>query len=153
MTELARTHAHRILVVDDDPNVLDAYRRVFAPSLNLTARADELAAELFGDDGAQSSPAHPEVAFDIRFCRQGGEAVSAVDQARKDGAPFALAFLDMRMPPGMDGLETARRLRQLDHRLNIVLVTGYSDHQPGEVSRHIGAPGGSRIALEHSRVG
>jgi diguanylate cyclase (GGDEF)-like protein len=140
MTDLARAQSHRVLVVDDDPNVLDAYRRVFAPSSNSSARADELAAELFGEDSAQASPADKPGVFDIHFCRQGGEAVSSVDQARIDGAPFALAFLDMRMPPGMDGLETARRLRQLDHRLNIVIVTGYSDHQPGEVTRHIGAP-------------
>jgi diguanylate cyclase (GGDEF)-like protein len=140
MTGHARGRGHRILVVDDDTNVLDAYRRVFATSASMTTQADELAAELFGEDGAPSSPARHESAWEVLFCRQGSEAVSLVDQARIDGAPFALAFLDMRMPPGMDGLETARRLRQLDHRLNIVIVTGYSDHQAGEISRSIGAP-------------
>ena len=142
MTTLDGLERHRILVVDDDPQVLDAYRRVLAatspdPGPRHRAEADDLAAELFG--AAPLLPPDPGT-LDVVYCRQGSEAVAAVQTANGEGLPFSVAFLDMRMPPGMDGLETAGQLREIDPRMSIVVVTGYSDHPPGEIARRIGAP-------------
>ena len=77
---------------------------------------------------------------DVSYHRQGEQAVAAVEAACAEGRPFALAFLDMRMPPGIDGLETARRIRTIDPDINILIVTGYSDHRPGEIARVVGSP-------------
>ena len=136
------TKLRRILVVDDDAQVLEAYGRVLA---DLVVKAptngdefDDLSAELFG--GEPSEAVAEALIDDIVFCRQGEHAVATLEAAAAEGKPFAIAFIDMRMPPGIDGLETARRIRALDPDVNLVIVTGYSDHKPSEISLAIGRP-------------
>jgi CheY-like chemotaxis protein len=123
----------RILIVDDEPMMHDSYRRSFAPVDHAEAEAlSAMAAELFGDDdgdgddgGDDAVPAHePAETFDCVHHMQGLDAVAEVERARADDAPFAVAFIDIRMPPGIDGKETARRIRALDPDVNIVIVTG-----------------------------
>lgn len=126
----------RILIADDEPAVHDCYRRCFAPtrpdgSEDLSA----LAGELWGPDAA---PPEPRDAFDLVHCMQGGEAVSAVERAMEEGKPFAVAFIDMRMPPGINGRETAQRIRAADPEINLVIVTGYSDCSPLEITKVAG---------------
>ncbi|WP_152048639.1 putative bifunctional diguanylate cyclase/phosphodiesterase [Aureimonas psammosilenae] len=132
----------RVLVADDDTLVLEAYRRVLD---GLTASAasdasdfDALSAELFGEETA-SDPGDALLAG-ITYCRQGLDAIGKVEEAFAEGQPFAIVFLDMRMPPGIDGLETARRIRRIDPDVNIVIVTGYSDHKPAEITAAVGKP-------------
>ncbi|BDA83013.1 transcriptional regulator [Aureimonas sp. SA4125] len=140
MTSPAKTR--RFLVADDDAQVLDAYGRVFADLVASTAGNgedfDALSAELFGEGAA--TPDSEALIGDVVYCRQGEQAVSQVENALARGEPFAIAFIDMRMPPGIDGLETARRIRALDPNVNLVIVTGYSDHKPSEIALAIGRP-------------
>ena len=131
----------RVLVADDDANVLDAYRRVLdgltAGAGSVTSELDTLSDELFGGLVADVPDA---LLGDVVYCRQGEQAVREVEEARRCGRPFAIVFLDMRMPPGIDGLETARRIRNVDPDTNIVIVTGYSDHKPAEIAAAVGRP-------------
>jgi diguanylate cyclase (GGDEF)-like protein len=76
--------------------------------------------------------------FDTVHCNQGLDAVAAVEDAIADGNPFAVAFIDVRMPPGIDGKETATRIRALDPNINLVIVTGFSDFSPIEISKAAG---------------
>jgi diguanylate cyclase (GGDEF)-like protein len=69
---------------------------------------------------------------------QGLDAVAMVERALAAGEPFPVAFIDIRMPPGIDGKETARRIRALDPEINLVIVTGFSDFSPLEISRAAG---------------
>ena len=71
---------------------------------------------------------------------QGNEAVAAVERAVRDDRRFAVAFIDVRMPPGIDGRETARRIRAIDPDVQIVIVTGYSDFSPAQIARVAGPP-------------
>ncbi len=132
----------RVLVADDDAQVLDAYRRVLDDLTGAAQPAasdlDALSAELFGEEAAPR-PGDAPLA-DVVYCRQGERAVHEVESAARDGRPFAIVFLDMRMPPGIDGLETARRIRRIDPDVNIVIVTGYSDHKPAEIAVAVGRP-------------
>ncbi|WP_083593704.1 EAL domain-containing protein [Aurantimonas sp. 22II-16-19i] len=134
--------ARRLLVADDDANVLDAYRRVLGELVgrdgSTSSDLDDLSAELFGDDPAPSDA--PALLEEVIYCRQGEDAVRQVEDARASSKAFAIVFLDMRMPPGIDGLETARRIRAIDPDVNIVIVTGYSDHKPSEIAAAIGRP-------------
>ncbi len=93
-----------------------------------------MAAELFGDDGERAAAATP----DTVHVNQGLDAVAEVETAIAQGRPFAVAFIDVRMPPGIDGKETAMRIRALDPNVNLVIVTGYSDFSPIEISRAAG---------------
>jgi diguanylate cyclase (GGDEF)-like protein len=130
----------RILVCDDEPTILEAYRRVLgdlvAPGPDIHTDFDALSSELFGDPTASMSEG---VLAEIVYCQQGEEAVAAFTDSLESETPFAAVFLDMRMPPGIDGLEAARRIRLIDPMTNIVIVTGYSDHKPHEIAAAVGA--------------
>ncbi len=119
----------RILVADDEQPILKGYQQV----LTQDQETDLLEAELFGPQ--ECSDALPS--FDVCYCQQGQEVITAVRQAREDNRPFAVAFLDVRMPPGIDGVEVAKQIRALDPQLNIVIVTGYSDVHPTEIARQV----------------
>lgn len=132
----------RILVCDDEGGVIEAYRRVFADlTVAESTEADDdydmLSIELFGG-GAPTGKG--DAVADIVYCRQGEEAVAVFAQAKRQGRPFAAVFLDMRMPPGIDGIETAKRMRMVDAAINIVIVTGNCDYRPSKIATMIGAP-------------
>ncbi|RZM35373.1 MAG: GGDEF domain-containing response regulator [Sphingomonas sp.] len=136
----------RILIVDDEPGMRDSYRRSFAgPQSGSDAALDAMATELFGDDSRDAAPAVGTAAAMaaapvpvLTYCDQGLNAVAAVERAIQDGTPFAVAFIDVRMPPGIDGREAAKRIRALDPDINLVIVTGFSDFSPIDISKVAG---------------
>ncbi|MEE8611153.1 MAG: EAL domain-containing protein [Sphingomonas aquatilis] len=128
----------RLLIVDDEPAMHDSYARCFAVQRGAAENAlDAMAAELFGDD-APAADAAADDSFDLTHCHQGLDAVAAVEAALAAGTPYAVAFIDVRMPPGIDGRETARRIRALDPEINLCIVTGFSDFSPIEISKVAG---------------
>ena len=122
----------RILIIDDEPAMHDSYRQCFAPASGGTL--DAMAAELFGDDDTPA-PADDAPEFALTHAMQGLDGVAEVEKALAAGDPFAVAFIDIRMPPGIDGRETAKRIRALDPDINLVIVTGYSDFSPIEIAK------------------
>jgi diguanylate cyclase (GGDEF)-like protein len=127
----------RVLVVDDEAQVRDAYRQVLmeADVSRDLAAFRELRTRLFQKTG--TPPTQPPVArsatFDPVFCDNAEAAVAAVQEALEKENPFAVAFLDMRMPPGPDGVWAAARIRELDAAIEIVVCTAYSDVDPSEI--------------------
>ena len=120
MTDTAATF--RILALDDEEDLLALYRRIFA--------------ETPAQDNGKA--ALPRYAVDV-FTR--GEAViEGVTAALAAGQPYSVAFLDVHLGVSPDGIETARRLREIDPDLNLVIVTGFYDTDPAEVSRRIPPP-------------
>ncbi len=119
----------RILIADDERLILKAYQRIFTND----GGVDPLEAELFGS----SASTHRPPQFSIEYFQQGEEAVAAVRQACSRGEPFSLAFLDVRMPPGIDGIEVAGQIRAVDSDINIVIVTGYSDLSPQAIAEQV----------------
>ena len=131
----------RILIVDDEAGMHESYRQCFKGSgigAAQGAALDAMAAELFGDDEVATAPVGDLPEFETVHCMQGLDGVEAVAQAKASGNPFPVAFIDVRMPPGIDGKETAKRIRAIDPDINIVIVTGYSDFSPLEISRAAG---------------
>jgi two-component system NtrC family sensor kinase len=120
----------RVLLVDDMPAIHEDYLK----SLGSAAASglDEDEELLFGTPTNTTA-----VRFEPDSAYQGAEAVEKVRAAVQAGHPYAMAFIDMRMPPGMDGVETIERLWQEDPRLQIVLCTAYSDHSWTEVLRRL----------------
>ena len=118
----------RLLVVDDDLGVIAAYRLVLEKMKDRRATQNlfglgGLEAELFGTQQVDETPQ-----WRITFLDQGSDATKAVKWAIDDGDPFTAIFLDVRMPPGIDGYETAAQIRKIDSHAHIVIVTGYSDY-------------------------
>jgi len=126
----------RILIVDDEQPILDAYRSVLAGQGRPVAspsRLDDLESRLFPG----STPKFTFPSFDLCLCRQGQEAVAAVRTALAENSPFAAAFIDVRMPPGPDGVWTAAEIRALDPWINIVIVTAFSDLDPAAINNAV----------------
>lgn len=127
----------RILIVDDEPAMHDSYRRSFAPvGEDVDGALGAMAAELFG--GQFAVQPEPAPSFALTHALQGIDGVAAVAAAQRDALPFAVAFIDVRMPPGIDGRETAARIRAIDSDIHIVIVTGYSDFAPIEIAKVAG---------------
>jgi len=103
----------RILAVDDDSTVRELYEGILNPS--------------------RSSHAIPK--FELTCCAQGDEAVDAVKRSFEENAPYAVAFLDLNMPPGPDGEWTAEEIHNLDPRINTVVVTGYRSTNTASIKR------------------
>jgi len=126
----------RILVADDEQAVLDAYRTVVEdinPPFARRSTIEDLEAKLFGE----KLPSAPAPTFSPVLVHRGEEAVETIRAAREGGQTFPVVFLDVRMPPGIDGIETAARIRAIDPEVNIVIVTGYSDTPLSEIARRV----------------
>lgn len=126
----------RILVADDEQEILNAYLQVLCPSDfgDDDTEMEALGAELFG-----LAPMHQgrRNSYEVTLCRQSSEAIEFVRQARIEGRPYAAVFLDVRMPPGRDGVWAAEQIRVLDSNVGIVVVTGYGDVEPIELARRV----------------
>ncbi len=119
----------RVLLVDDNPSIHDDFRRILTPAA-CHSDLDADAAALFGTPATVAMVAAP---FELDSALQGQEARTMAAAARAAGRPYALAFVDMRMPPGWDGLVTIRKLWEVDPELNIVICTAYADHSWEEI--------------------
>jgi two-component system NtrC family sensor kinase len=127
--------ANRILIVDDNLAIHEDFRKVLAPADS--ARRQLLTAEdaLFEEEVMHEAPA----VFEVDSAFQGQEALQKVQAAAAAGRPYVLAFIDLRMPPGWDGIETITRLWGVSPELQIVICTAYSDYSWREMLRKLGA--------------
>ncbi|MDD5758406.1 MAG: response regulator [Desulfobulbaceae bacterium] len=129
--------AARILVIDDDKDIWKAYRLVLSPEgLPLDSSSAKLSQLL--NEGAEQRGALADPTFDLSFASQGKEGHQMVTEALEK-SPFAMAFIDVRMPPGWDGMETAIKIRQLDPNIELVIVTAYSDRSLDEIVHAVGS--------------
>lgn len=123
------TSTNRILVVDDDAMLIGEYLKCLGEDFEpdaATSTLGDLEKVLFGEETDERGSAR----FDVQSRNQGEAAVEAVRDAVKTGSPFSIVFLDIRMPPGIDGVEAAKRIRELDPNVNIVIVTGSLSPEP-----------------------
>jgi signal transduction histidine kinase len=119
----------RILIVDDNPAIHEDFRTVLNGPSNDASDIDAEAAAILGTAARVKN----EWTFELDFAHQGEEAVEKVRRATADGRPYAMAFVDMRMPPGWDGLTTISRLWEVDDAIQTVICTAYSDRSWNEI--------------------
>ena len=125
---------NRILVIDDNLAIHADFRKVFEVCES-DAELDELDAALFGGEASSHSTA-PD--FELGFACQGKEGLDLLIRESEAGRPFFMAFVDMRMPPGWDGVETIERLWQHDPDLQVVICTAFSDRSWDEIFDRLG---------------
>ncbi len=132
----------KIIVIDDEESILKDYRLILTVAAggltSLEKKAADLEAELFGETGEEEKKA--EEGYELTTALQGEKGYHLIKQASVSGQPFALVFVDIRMPPGWDGVETARRIREADEHIEIVIVTAYSDRERREIVEKVGSP-------------
>src|SRR5258708_3288819 len=127
---------HRILIVDDNPAIHEDFRKILSPTLPDKSELRSLKAALF----AKAPKPATTIDFELVSAYQGQEAFTLVSQSIAEQRPFAMAFLDIRMPPGWDGVETAARLWQVSPTLQIVICSAYSDYSWDEMRARLDQP-------------
>ena len=131
----APTIKHRILVIDDKPEIHEDFRKILCTERWFASRMEEEESILFGDTSGLDGQSQ----FEIESAHQGQEGLAKVYHAIQEGRPFEMAFVDVRMPPGWDGIEVTPRLWMADPELQIVICTAYSDYSWEEMFARLGA--------------
>ncbi len=124
----------RILLIDDNSAIHEDFRKILSLSQSRNESMEEVEAVLFG----ASSDTSIEADFTIDSAYQGREGLAMVKDALGSNRPYALAFVDMRMPPGWDGLETIENLWSVAPDLQIVICTAYSDNPWEKITERLG---------------
>jgi len=131
----SENRAIRVLVVDDEEALIDDYRHILLSSSS-RQRSEEFAdleRDLFG--AVAEDEEFPAV--DLVTARQGQEAVNAVAGSLEQGNPISIAFIDLRLPPGINGLATAAKIRELNPTIQIVIVSAYSDLKISDLGKSV----------------
>ncbi|HWL15745.1 MAG TPA: hypothetical protein VNR00_09080, partial [Opitutus sp.] len=126
----------RVLVVDDNEAIHADFRKILEKPGRTADALAAAAAELFGDFAPQAPV--PTPVFEMESAFQGQEGLDFVQRAKAAGRPYAMAFVDVRMPPGWDGVETVVRMWQVQPDLQVVICTAYSDYSWDELFRRLG---------------
>ena len=113
----------RILVVDDNPAIHQDFRKILCPQMVNPALETDLVGLFGGLDAAKTEPS-----FELDFASQGQEALEMARGAVEAGRPYQMAFVDVRMPPGWDGIETIARIWEVDPGLQVAICTAFSDY-------------------------
>jgi two-component system sensor histidine kinase/response regulator len=123
---------HRILIIDDNRAIHEDLRKVLGGEAGSGQELENDEAFLFDE-----IPVSPTI-FEIDSAYQGQEGLEMVKRALAEGRPYALAFIDVRMPPGWDGVETISYLQETDPHLQTVICTAYSDYSWKDIHRRVG---------------
>ena len=126
---------HRILVIDDNPAIHNDIRKILGQPPELSSTMEEAEAMLFGGNAVEKDKG---IAFEIDSAFQGQEGLEVVRKSLATGNPYALAFVDVRMPPGWDGIETISRIWEIYPELQVVICTAYSDYSWEDITRNVG---------------
>ena len=124
----------RILIVDDNPSIHEDFRKILDSYAVNSASLEVAASALFGEE----PPETQRRGFELDSAFQGGDGLACVERAQREGRPYELAFVDMRMPPGWDGVETIAHLWQVCPDLQVVICTAYSDYSWDDMIARLG---------------
>jgi two-component system cell cycle sensor histidine kinase/response regulator CckA len=132
----------RLLVIDDNPDIHEDFRKILSGGELATGEFSDLGdteAVLFDHIvGAAAGPA-PIEPFEVDSAFQGHLGLEMVERALAEGRPYAMAFVDVRMPPGWDGVETISQIWQKYPQLQVVICTAHSDYSWSEIVKTLGA--------------
>lgn len=117
---------NRILIVDDTPSIHEDFRKILMTSDPMGRDLDDMADSLFGK--TQQDPVYKDIQYQLESAFQGEEALSMIEKAELEGDGYSLVFMDVRMPPGLDGIKTIAKIWEQYPSMEIVICTAYSDY-------------------------
>lgn len=136
---------NRILIVDDNEAIHEDFRKILTPRvIPPNPRMASLEDALFGDEEDDDEPLPQELnplsrgGYELSYALQAEEAIEMVRDSERSGRPYAVIFTDVRMPPGLDGVELVEQLLKLSPFVEIVIVTAYSDYSWDDLSDRFG---------------
>ena len=124
----------RILIIDDNRAIHGDFRKILCPDPTAVAALEATARALFAD----AARVAPKLCYELDSAYQGQDGLLSVKKALAEGRPFAMAFVDVRMPPGWDGIETTQRILAVDPDIQIVICTAYADYSWKELFETVG---------------
>ena len=119
--ELKDHENRRVLIADDQPEIHEDFEDIFKPDAEALA-TDALASAFLEEDFRQL-----DWELELVHATSGEQACEMIKTAKEAGRPIAVAYVDIRMPPGIDGVETIRRIRKIDRDVEVVIMTAYTD--------------------------
>ena len=134
MNPLDTARNHRILVIDDNPAIHQDFRKILGAGSAGSGDLEQISHELFGE----SLDRVEGLEFDLESAFQGQEGLERVKQAVASARPYAMAFVDVRMPPGWDGVETIEKLWEVYPDLQVVICAAYSDYAWDDLIAKVG---------------
>jgi len=136
MNTQEKKSSYRIIVIDDNAAIHEDFRKILGKGPEINSELEDMESLLFDAEIDKSQDSH--VQFEIEYAFQGQEGLDIVRKAQEAENPFALAFVDGRMPPGWDGIETISHLWEADPDLQVVLCTAYADYSWSEIQKVLG---------------
>ncbi len=140
-TPLFGEQTFRILVVDDNQSIHEDFRKVLSkPKLgSLQSTLNSFEDQLFGDDGGSEPRKTIIPTYELDSAFMGKEALEMVVQAEGEGRPYALIFMDVRMPPGWDGIQTIEKIWLRFPYIEMVIVTAHADYTWEQILEKVGS--------------
>ena len=130
---------YRILIVDDNPSIHEDFKKILFSSMRMMDEERRmLEDELFGSSEKDMGAKSNMITYDIADAYQGEEAIKMVDLAEATGQQFSLVFMDVRMPPGIDGIQTIKRIWKKHPHIEVVICTAYSDYSWDQILEEFG---------------
>ncbi len=130
--ELKENWNYRVLVVDDEAGIHSDFKDMLNPN-GIQTLTDQLAASLLDEDSANKTAFLPP--FELLHATSGEEAYDIIHAGKESNRPIAVAYIDVRMPPGIDGVEAIRRIRQIEKDIELIIMTAYTDKPLPEIVR------------------
>lgn len=124
----------RIIVIDDNEAIYEDFKKILSPNNIAESTFGKAKALLFDETDEILSCA----SFELDYASQGEQGIEKIMQAKEKGNPYSMAFVDVRMPPGMDGIETVANIWKLDPDIQIVICTAYSDYSWSDMVDKLG---------------
>lgn len=124
---------YRILVVDDNQAIHEDFRKTLGEDRS-GKDFDEEHADFFGT----APPVSGKARYELDFALQGEEALDLLTAARDAGRRYSVVFMDVRMPPGIDGVETTARILEIDPDVQVVICTAFCDYTFAEIIKRLG---------------
>ncbi len=125
--------SYRVLVMDDFPAIHEDFRKILKGEDDPRALLRQFQDEILGEE----DPMGTDTQFRVESAFQGQEGLEAIRKSYQENDPIALAFIDVRMPPGWDGIETSSRIQKEFPETQIVICTAYSDFPWPKIARQM----------------
>ncbi len=123
----------RILVIDDNKQIHQDFRKILVIGEKKEADLDKIERALLGETKGLKKD---EFVIDCAF--QGEEGLKMIEESLEKGEPYSVAFVDVRMPPGWDGIKTISSIWKVYKDLQIVICTAYSDYSWKDIVEKFG---------------
>jgi CheY-like chemotaxis protein len=132
--------SHRILIVDDNEAIHEDYIKILSPEENTVLQGlEDLELALFEEKTPKKTATVTQPIYRIDSAFQGQMAVDMVEEAAEQGDPYALVLMDVRMPPGINGIEAISRIWRNRPFVEMVIITAFSDYSWEQILHTIGS--------------